>query len=379
MKISGIIFDKDGTLLDFNEFWIPAAQCVIRRILSDYKIPVTDIHTEKALNSIGIIQNHVLPDGSFAWKTFLDMAIDMKPALEAMHAQAPVDTRDLEGKLTRYFDEESFAENKSIKGIGDLPAILQPLHEKSIHFGVATTDTCEAAVKCLKGLQILPLFSFFAGDQMAGDMPLKPDGRIISRAAAQWHIAPENILVVGDTINDMNFAHNGGAIAVGVLSGVSSREQLAPAADFISGTHPAIRTERTVRQNGICISCHCNCLGGYRHKLSEADGGLYKADPVADLRGGVYCLPLHLCKKSEPDQPEYRIRNLVRRWTDCHLAGFDFCIQGKTLHGWNHRSCADYRRLRNGERLWKQVIAALCGFAVLAGAAPMNGCEVTYV
>lgn len=47
MKISGIIFDKDGTLLDFNEFWIPAAQCVIRRILSDYKIPVTDIHTEK--------------------------------------------------------------------------------------------------------------------------------------------------------------------------------------------------------------------------------------------------------------------------------------------------------------------------------------------
>lgn len=84
-------------------------------------------------------------------------------------------------------------------------------------------------------------------------------------------------------------------------------------------------------------------------------------------------------KKSEPDQPEYRIRNLVRRWTDCHLAGFDFCIQGKTLHGWNHRSCADYRRLRNGERLWKQVIAALCGFAVLAGAASMNGCEVTYV
>ena len=56
-----------------------------------------------------------------------------------------------------------------------------------------------------------------------------------------------------------------------------------------------------------------------------------------------------------------------------------FCIQGKTLHGWNHRSCADYRRLRNGERLWKQVIAALCGFAVPAGAAPMNGCEVTYV
>ena len=56
-----------------------------------------------------------------------------------------------------------------------------------------------------------------------------------------------------------------------------------------------------------------------------------------------------------------------------------FAYKEKTLHGWNHRSCADYRRLRNGERLWKQVIAALCVFAVPAGATPMNGCEVAYV
>ena len=54
MKISGIIFDKDGTLLDFNEFWIPAAQCVIRRILSDYKIPVTDIHNIDKKNAIKV-------------------------------------------------------------------------------------------------------------------------------------------------------------------------------------------------------------------------------------------------------------------------------------------------------------------------------------
>ena len=56
-------------------------------------------------------------------------------------------------------------------------------------------------------------------------------GRAVCVALAKQ--APENILVVGDTINDMNFAHNGGSIAVGVLSGVSSRKQLAPAADYI--------------------------------------------------------------------------------------------------------------------------------------------------
>ena len=53
------------------------------------------------------------------------------------------------------------------------------------------------------------------------------------RSAEQWHTAPETILVVGDALNDMKFAHNGGVIAVGVLSGVSSRAQLRPAADHI--------------------------------------------------------------------------------------------------------------------------------------------------
>ena len=124
MKIAGILFDKDGPLLDFNEFWVPAAQRVIRRIFSDYRISDTSIHAEKALHSIGIVENKVLPDGSFAWKPYRDIADDLKPALESMEAGLYVDAEDLTNKLVRYFEEESLAGNDNIKGTADLPVIL---------------------------------------------------------------------------------------------------------------------------------------------------------------------------------------------------------------------------------------------------------------
>lgn len=233
MKISGILFDKDGTLLDFHKFWIPAALRVIKRILSDYRMPNTSLYMETALHSIGIVQNRVLSDGSFAWKTYRDIAIDLKSALETLQTGLHIDVNEMEEKLMWYFEEEAIAGNKNIVGTADLPVIFQSMRENGVQVGIATTDTYRATIKCLKELRILPFFSFFAADQMPEPMPLKPDGRIILRAAEQWCIAAESILVVGDARSDMEFAHNGGAIAVGVLSGVSAREQLEPSADYI--------------------------------------------------------------------------------------------------------------------------------------------------
>ena len=238
MKISGIIFDKDGTLMDFNKFWVPAVQSVIRRIFADYGIPETDIFLEKALNSIGVVHGKVLSSGSFAWKPYCDIALDLKPSLESMTGEKVIDASELAKKLVRYFEEASYDDNKVIAPTADLQSVMQLLQSNNIHLGVVTTDTYKATVECLKRLQIEQYITFLAADLMpyaenSEPMPLKPDGRIISRAVKQWRIKPEEVLVVGDTPNDMKFAHNGGSVAVGVLSGVSSKEQLQPSADYI--------------------------------------------------------------------------------------------------------------------------------------------------
>ena len=38
MKIEGILFDKDGTLIDFYKIWQTATEPVIERIFQTYKI-----------------------------------------------------------------------------------------------------------------------------------------------------------------------------------------------------------------------------------------------------------------------------------------------------------------------------------------------------
>lgn len=232
MKIEGIIFDKDGTLIDFYKTWIPAAIAVVDNVFVDYEISESMDAKEKVLNAIGISENQVAPDSSFAWKTYDDIARDMQSVLEQLLSKK-IDVHSLGNKLANYFEEEICENGKMIECAFDLPSIIKSLNSQNINIGIATTDTYRATIKCLDKIGILKYFTFFAMDKMPNYMPLKPSREIITKAAKYWDIDSEKILVVGDTLNDMRFAHNGGAIAVGVLSGVSKRQDLQAMADYI--------------------------------------------------------------------------------------------------------------------------------------------------
>ena len=68
-------------------------------------------------------------------------------------------------------------------------------------------------------------------DKEKGIALVKSD--IIEDFKRRFEINSDEIMVVGDTNTDMQFAKNGGALAVGVLSGVGEKEELKESADFI--------------------------------------------------------------------------------------------------------------------------------------------------
>lgn len=233
MKVSGVIFDKDGTLVDFHKVWIPAANSVIKRVLREYEIQETMENQELALNTIGVYENQIDPNGALAWKTYSEIAMELKPKLESMKEGICIDAKKLGEKLDEFFEEEILGEDNQLEQVADLLFLMDTLKKRNVKIGVATTDTYKSTISCLEKLEILPYFSFFCMDQMPIPMPPKPSGRIISQAAKYWEVSPDEILVVGDSPNDMKLAHNGGAIAVGVLSGVSKKINLKPISDYL--------------------------------------------------------------------------------------------------------------------------------------------------
>ncbi len=233
MKVEGILFDKDGTLIDFDKVWGSAAVPVVKRLLAVYGIADSQEHRNVVLDSLGVNCGKIDPNGALAWKTYPMIAEELLPVLRHMTDSPQLCKEKLAAELGMFFEEELFESDRSIVETADLLGLMEFLKQRGIKLGIVTTDTYNATMRCLRKLGIASYFSFFSMDQMPVPMPVKPDGGIIKRAAEYWEVNPNQILVVGDTPNDMRFARNGGARAVGVLSGTGKLQDLESIADYV--------------------------------------------------------------------------------------------------------------------------------------------------
>ncbi len=218
--IRGILFDKDGTLLKFDELWNEATKNVVPEFLNKIGIDADEKNILKAETAIG---------KSIAVMTYYDMT---KAVLKAFGINA--DEKILH-ECSKHLEELYFKEvNKSTANIvptANLPKLFNWLSDRNIIVGLATADTKQTAIKCLDRLGIMPFFSYLGSDD--GKLRPKPQVDIIEDFKSRFGINSDEIIVVGDTNTDMQFAKNGGALAVGVLSGVDGEQELNKNADLI--------------------------------------------------------------------------------------------------------------------------------------------------
>ena len=225
--IKEILFDKDGTLIDFYEVWGTAAEKVAERFCECWKIPERQ---QQFLRILGIRNGTADPEGALAWKSYAGIAEELLASLWEEEEQKP-DSRKLEQELSRLFYEETALKRTEYPTFTEIKPMMEWLKQKGIRIGLSTTDNFPSTKKCMQVLEAEEYLSFW-GVSGAG-LPEKPDGALIRMAAEHWAIRPDEIAVVGDTPNDMRFAHNGGALAVAVRSGTGTAEVLEPLADYI--------------------------------------------------------------------------------------------------------------------------------------------------
>ncbi|ANT49716.1 HAD family hydrolase [Mesorhizobium amorphae] len=218
--IKGILFDKDGTLVDFNATWLGIADFMAMDAAEGDRWKADRL---LAAAGFDFVNKRFKPDSIFASGSNMDVVELWFPRLSDEDQMLAV---------------ARFNEITSVQGSAmavELPGIvdsLRALHKKSYRLGVATNDSTSGAEKTLVTLGVAQLFDAAYGyDSVARPKPA-PD--TILAFCDLTGLRPAEIAMVGDNRHDLEMARAGGCgLAVGVLSGTGTRESLSSIADVV--------------------------------------------------------------------------------------------------------------------------------------------------
>ena len=218
--IRGILFDKDGTLLDFRATWIPAYRTAAAEVAHlaggiDAQTLLADVGYDAATG--GCDPHSVLAAGTnlelaTAWATICGLDVELV---------LPVVERTLDASARR-----------DAMPLVDLDTFLGGLDARGFVLGVATMDGEATARAMLERFGVLGHLAFLCGgDSGCGT---KPGPGMVDAFLAATGLRAEEVMVVGDTPHDMEMARAAGAACrVAVLSGAGTRETLEPIADRV--------------------------------------------------------------------------------------------------------------------------------------------------
>jgi phosphoglycolate phosphatase len=218
-RIKAILFDKDGTLIDFEATWGPVNKRVgLMAANGDAKLAV------RLLDRCGLdpLTGKVRAESILA----IGAAHEIADALIA--AGSKLSRADLLDQLHRLFDG-AFA---NAAPFTDLPLLFQELRERAFQLGVASADTAKAVRQTLDTLHLTSHVDFQCGyDSGHGT---KPGPGMINAFAAALSLPVSAIAMVGDSTHDLIMARNANAgLSIGVLSGTGTEQSLAPFADVL--------------------------------------------------------------------------------------------------------------------------------------------------
>lgn len=222
-SIKGILFDKDGTLIDFDRTWFGVA----------------DLMALKAANGSRSRADHLLIEagydfGARRFKADLVFAAGTNADLIALWypGQSPSERQSTIEEYDRFVGENASAKPYGLPGVKDT---IEKLHRQGYRMGVATNNSTRGAEQTLAALGMSQLFDAAYGyDAVANPKPAPDTVRAFCDLTGY---KPAEVAMVGDNRHDMEMARAAGVgLAIGVLSGNGTRETLSPLADILIGS-----------------------------------------------------------------------------------------------------------------------------------------------
>jgi phosphoglycolate phosphatase len=220
VKIRGILFDKDGTIIDYFRTWVPInREAALLAAGGDASLAAELLRAHGQDPETGaMVGDSVLAVGSIA---------EIADAFTAhLGARAPA---GLTASFQRLFEEGGAKYAVLIPGAD---RTLATLKSRGLRVGVATNDSVGGLKASLKRTGTLDMLDFAVGyDSGHGTKPAP--GMALAFCAAVG-LKPAEIAVVGDAMHDLAMGRAASVgLTIGVLSGTGTAAQLQPLADIL--------------------------------------------------------------------------------------------------------------------------------------------------
>lgn len=218
--IRAILFDKDGTLIDFEKTW-----SAIARVMALEAAAGDAARADRLLDLAGLD----LRTGRFRADSVFAAGTN-EQVVRLWHPTAG--DAEIAGLAVDYDRIVAQAGAAAAVALPGIPESVAALHGRGLVLAVATNDSTSGARRTLEALGIAGHFTAcFGYDAVANPKPA-PD--VVYAFAEQAGLSTAEIAFVGDNRHDLVAGREAGCgLVVGVLSGTGTRDKLEPLAHVL--------------------------------------------------------------------------------------------------------------------------------------------------
>ena len=209
MKTKIVVFDKDGTLLDFDSFWVAITDRAIEDML--VRIDCPNLTKKEFLETLGVHDGTVDIDGELCGGSYSSMG-DVLYRVLVEHG-SNIGREDLFEIAISCFSD-AMKVGTVVPDCEDIRGVLGGLTDAGIKIILVTNDNLTGAKLCLEQLGIYDMFDGIYADD--GEHPSKPDPYYADEICKKYGVDHDSVVMVGDTDVDMRFAKNAGIRGIGI-------------------------------------------------------------------------------------------------------------------------------------------------------------------
>lgn len=215
--IKGILFDKDGTLIEFREYWHMVISRLFTELEKEYGVKSETLLMLKKIS--GYLAEGFQKESMIQYATTSQIIDSWEEII--MREEGSIIGRE---ELLDLFEGIALSEDMVIRSLPGVDRLLYYLKKKGYFLGIATADSTKSAVHSLKKAGLLHYFDYIGCNEE--DTQAKPSPQMAYAFCRQVGIKTEELLVVGDSVTDLEFAENAGASFAGLLTEYNDRARI---------------------------------------------------------------------------------------------------------------------------------------------------------